>query len=722
MADLTGKTLGNYRVLERIGRGGMAVVYKAYQPALERYVAIKVIHEQLVADDDAFLKRFRREARSVAALRHPNVVQVFDFGIEDDVAYMVMEYLDGITLKARLKELAVEGASMPLEEVQRVFACVASAVDYAHRQGVVHRDLKPANVMLTDKGDVVLADFGIARIVGATQYTVTGAFTGTPDYMSPEQCKGERGDERSDVYALGVMLYEMLTGQVPFGADTPWAVIQKHINEPLPLPRQANPAVPESAQLVVLKALEKDPVIRYQRVADMADGLAAALTEKPFPVTLRPASLPQEIYQGEALSTEAQRKGSRRHWIAIALGAVGVGLIALTCVIVGTRFLWPRFGPQATSGPARPVTTTTGARTPLVPTSTPVPTAQPVPLPEDGRYLYAVQGGEILMPAQTWEESLERIDLSEAEIVADPKDIYGQVARLSVRGYGHGERTTSVALLLDVPSGADIVSIPLATGLNGPVDETDSESGIEIAVHEPVSEQTVWTYASHMLETAWRVPYIHAFADVSDFWGQQVELNIILRQADVCAGAACTHDADLYVGDLLYVQLPDICTTQADGRFELYDYYEDPTPHHVGDCREPQPYYYVDVREGPYNAYGEGEDTHTFSFELPEGAEVLDFRVYYGRYATSLAINDHTFDSLEVHTAFPVRLGTYVNLPEPSRYLPVNDNPGVVAPHVVVGLNAITMTVHAREPWEARPFDLYARFRVPRSRSGAPRP
>ena len=277
MEDLAGKMLGNYRVVERIGRGGMAAVYKAYQPALERHVAIKVIHQQLTADDAQFLKRFQREARAVATLRHPNIVQVFDFGTQDDVSYMVMEYLEGHTLKAELNALAGRGETMPLAEVARIFEAVADALDYAHRQGMVHRDIKPANVMLTTKGEVILTDFGIARIVGGTQYTATGAVVGTPAYLSPEQGQGERGDERSDIYALGVVLYEMVTGKVPFDADTPLAVIFKHISDPLPPPRQFNPGIPAALEQVILKAMAKSPDDRYQTVGGMMLAVSEAL-------------------------------------------------------------------------------------------------------------------------------------------------------------------------------------------------------------------------------------------------------------------------------------------------------------------------------------------------------------------------------------------------------------------------------------------------------------
>jgi serine/threonine protein kinase len=362
MSDLTGQTLGNYRIVERIGRGGMATVYKAYQPALERYVAVKVIHQQLASDEEQFLKRFHREAKSVATLRHPNIVQVFDFGIQDDLSYMVMEYLDGTTLKAELNALAQKGETMPLAQVLSIFQDIAKAVAYAHRRGMIHRDIKPGNVMLTSKG-VVLTDFGVARIVGGAQYTATGAVTGTPAYMSPEQGQGERGDERSDVYALSVVLYEMVTGRVPFDADTPLAVIFKHISDPLPLPRQLNPAIPEAVEQVLLKGLAKEPDDRYQAVAEMSKALAdaassealapapetvvfptAAVDEEPLPATVdeRVTSPTPELAQVEPAQVEppsrsegpSQRQEVRfsaRTWQGIALALLLIALVWGTC-------------------------------------------------------------------------------------------------------------------------------------------------------------------------------------------------------------------------------------------------------------------------------------------------------------------------------------------------------------------------------------------------------
>lgn len=310
MSSLTGKTLGNYRVMEQIGRGGMATVYKAYQPSLERYVAIKIIHELLAAQDEQFFKRFQREAKAVAALRHPNIVQVFDFGIEGNVPYMVMEYLEGRSLKAELNELSARGEKKTPEEILQIIQAVADAVDYASGQGMIHHDLKPDNVMLTSKGDVVLTDFGIAKIAGRTSVTVSGAVMGTPAYMSPEQGRGERGDERSDVYSLGVMLYEMATGQVPFEADTPLAVIFKHISDPLPLPRTLNPAISEAMEKVILKALAKLPDDRFQSTGVMANALAEAFAKEgtrrvQMPATAEPDQAPTLVApQGEPLPTD----------------------------------------------------------------------------------------------------------------------------------------------------------------------------------------------------------------------------------------------------------------------------------------------------------------------------------------------------------------------------------------------------------------------------------
>src|SRR5512136_491427 len=260
---LEGMNLGKYQLREQLGHGGMASVYRAYHPQLDRFVAIKVLRGELV-DDPEFLTRFQREAKIVASLRHANIVQVYDADMQDDIYYMVMELLEGDTLKARLSDYRARGETMPLGEVVRVMLDVLDGLAYAHSEGMIHRDIKPANIMLTKRGQAVIGDFGIAQIVGTTRHTVSGAMMGTLSYMAPEQGLEGRSDTRSDLYSLGIVLYEMLTQHTPFDADTPLAVLMKHLNDPLPLPRKVDPSLPEPFERVVLKSLAKRPEDRYQ--------------------------------------------------------------------------------------------------------------------------------------------------------------------------------------------------------------------------------------------------------------------------------------------------------------------------------------------------------------------------------------------------------------------------------------------------------------------------
>jgi serine/threonine protein kinase len=233
-AALVGQTLGQYRLMERIGRGGMATVYKAYQPSLDRYVAVKVLPTYLAQDPD-FAARFRREARAIARLNHPHILPVHDFGQEGELSYIVMRYVEGGTLKKML------GRPLALDRVVDILAQVGDALDYAHQQGVIHRDVKPANVLMDQGRWAFLSDFGLAKMAAASvQLTKTGVGLGTPAYMSPEQAQGKPVDAQSDIYSLGIMLFEMLTGQVPFDADTPLAVLIKHLTAPLPLPRKVS--------------------------------------------------------------------------------------------------------------------------------------------------------------------------------------------------------------------------------------------------------------------------------------------------------------------------------------------------------------------------------------------------------------------------------------------------------------------------------------------------
>jgi len=268
--------LGKYRVLEPLGRGGMARVYRAYHPQLDRYVAIKVLRSDLVEEED-FLARFKREARAVAALRHPNIVRVFDFDVQQGAYYMVMELLEGDSLRTRLNDYRAREEQMPLGDVARVLLDVLEGLEYAHSEGMVHRDVKPGNILLSRSGQAVLTDFGIAQIVGGTRYTVSGALMGTLSYMSPEQGLEGECDARSDIYSLGIVLYEILTGDPPFDADTPLAILMKHVNDPLPPPRKMEPSIPRPLERVVLKALAKRREQRYQTADEMAQALRQAV-------------------------------------------------------------------------------------------------------------------------------------------------------------------------------------------------------------------------------------------------------------------------------------------------------------------------------------------------------------------------------------------------------------------------------------------------------------
>jgi serine/threonine protein kinase len=271
------RKLGKYEIKERLGRGGMAEVYRGYHANLDREVAIKVLHAFL-ADDPEFKSRFEREAQNVAKLKHPNIVQVYDFEYDSDGEsyYMVMELVGGPTLKDRLTEMASRGEQMPLEESIRIIREAASALAYAHSRSMIHRDVKPANLMLDHDNRVVLTDFGIAKIVTGAQFTASGGMVGTPAYMAPEQGLGEAGDERSDLYSLGIILFQLVTGKLPYDADTPLAIILKHLNAPIPSVRALNPDVPEAVERIITKAIAKDPADRYQTAADMIEDLSRA--------------------------------------------------------------------------------------------------------------------------------------------------------------------------------------------------------------------------------------------------------------------------------------------------------------------------------------------------------------------------------------------------------------------------------------------------------------
>ena len=320
MSDLIGRTLGSYRILSQIGRGGMATVYKAYQPSLDRHVAIKVLPAYFAEQDETFLKRFKQEARSIAKLRHPNILVVHEYGEEQGTTYIVMEYVEAGTLTERLRD------PMTLAEVEPLLRQVAAALDYAHEEKVIHRDVKPSNILLKSPDWPLLTDFGLAKIVGGTHLTQTGAIFGTPAYMSPEQGRGEQLDGRSDIYSLGIILYEMVTGAVPYTAETPMAVVVKHIIDPLPLPHTKKPDIPEAVELVILKALAKDPADRYGRAGEMAQALTEAVGRAVARVSAPAAPIAPQAGAPEAATIPPPA----RRPVPWVLG--GIGALLLVCV------------------------------------------------------------------------------------------------------------------------------------------------------------------------------------------------------------------------------------------------------------------------------------------------------------------------------------------------------------------------------------------------------
>lgn len=284
MEDLINSTLGGYSLVEELGKGGMATVYKARQPKLERWVAVKVLDPAYISDDSDELARFRREARAIAALRHPNILTVYDYGEEEGRAYIVMEYVEGGTLKDRLR-----GEPFDWQRAVRLSLGIGRALAFAHDQGRIHRDVKPANVLLPTEDWPLLADFGLVKLQKARRaLTQAGMILGTPDYTSPEQALGEATDHGADIYALGVVLFEMVTGQLPFVAEKAFDVLLMHINEAPPTPRDLISDIPEMVEDVILKALAKRSEERYPHMQDMVDSLENIRDTLHSPTQLTP--------------------------------------------------------------------------------------------------------------------------------------------------------------------------------------------------------------------------------------------------------------------------------------------------------------------------------------------------------------------------------------------------------------------------------------------------
>ncbi len=335
--NLIGKSLGRYHLLEKIGEGGMAVVYKALDTTLERHVAIKVIlpYRNL---SEKFLARFKREARALAKLSHPNILKVFDYGEYENQPFLAMEYIPGGTLKDTLT-----GKPMPWQKAAQTLIPVARALEAAHAQGVIHRDVKPANILMTNGGDPMLSDFGVAKIIEGDEetrdLTGSGVGIGTPDYMAPEQGVGKT-DERSDIYALGTVFYQMITGRLPFKADTPMAVMLKKSTDPLPRPTQFVPDLPPAVENVLLKALARDPNNRFKTMKEFAASLERLNSKTDMLETfIEPPTDGSMVVDDEGGIKPAPKKTGVLKWIAtgsalmLCFGALIVGAFLLGRII-----------------------------------------------------------------------------------------------------------------------------------------------------------------------------------------------------------------------------------------------------------------------------------------------------------------------------------------------------------------------------------------------------
>lgn len=418
------RTLNNRYVINALlGQGGMSAVYKANDPNLKRVVAVKLIHSHL-ATDPSFVIRFEEEATAVARLRHPNIVQVFDFNSDGGVYYMVLEFIPGETLQEHLKRLNKSGRKMPIEDAIRYTVNICDAMGYAHKQGIIHRDIKPANIMLDVHGQAILMDFGIVKILGGDSHTATGAVVGTARYMSPEIIRAEVPDQRSDIYSLGITLYEMLSGDTPFNSDSAMSLMMMHMKEPVPDLSLVRPELPSALIKVVQKSLEKEAKDRYSSAAEMAAALKRVLAEmdgkEPAPepknagmetvasTSAPDATLAQQpskpIGKMETVAVSAPkpsvaqtstsissprqtppRPAAKNTSMFLLLGAGGVGIFLLIVLVGGFFLLRNIFGsgvtasPTDTPQPTLPAATETVAVVVEPPQETPTFTLTPEP-------------------------------------------------------------------------------------------------------------------------------------------------------------------------------------------------------------------------------------------------------------------------------------------------------------------------------------------------------
>jgi len=316
---LIGQMLDHYRLVEMIGQGGMATVYRALDTRRLQDVAVKVL-SSTITGDRRFVRRFRREAGLVVRLKHPNIVGVLDYGEAHGVIYLVMPYISGKTLFERVDKFKVTEA-----EAARWIGQISRALGFAHTQGVIHRDVKPSNILIDDAGNAMLTDFGLARMIEGSN-TLTGSMMmGTPAYVSPEQGRGRSLDPRSDQYSLGVILYQMATGRLPFEGNSPMATVMMHIQEPVPRPGRFNPNLSAAVERVILRSMAKKPEERFPTVEAMDQAYQAAVRGAPLPEG--ESALIQPSVPGVAVARKPRPEGRRHAWMAWA--AVGIAILVL---------------------------------------------------------------------------------------------------------------------------------------------------------------------------------------------------------------------------------------------------------------------------------------------------------------------------------------------------------------------------------------------------------
>ncbi len=417
--DLTGQNLGRYHIIEPLGQGGMASVYKAYDTSLERNVAIKIIRADMEEGNEGeFLKRFQREARALAQLDHPYILKVLDYGEQDSVPYLVMPFVPSGTLKEKM------GTAMPYQQAAALLAPIARALEYAHEQKIIHRDVKPANILMSHSGAPLLSDFGIAKIIagsGSTQLTAAGVGIGTPDYMAPEQWMGV-SDPGTDIYSLGVVFYEMVTGHRPYTADTPAAVMIKHLRDPLPRPNTFVHNLPDVVEQVLFKALAKEPENRYQSMAAFAAALEKLMhsdatvsspisqnmetligTEK---TSLASAADQRKFHSLVAPTAAAPARKKMETWMIVVAAVAGLAVVVFLCVLAGGTYFASRsiLDPkQSTAAPGgKTYAATAGPTINLTDSPDAMPTGGTFITPQPLSAVSAA-GGPIITPLQSIE-------------------------------------------------------------------------------------------------------------------------------------------------------------------------------------------------------------------------------------------------------------------------------------------------------------------------------